>query len=81
MYRKKIATQPAFPNHIISKLSDIFNNAEGDNCLTSYSGKITLVDKDVQYIGMLVFYFDSSIHNRKIEKRFSNRPQLIFSYI
>lgn len=47
MYRKKIATQPAFPNHIISKLSDIFSNAEGDNCLTSYSGKITLVDKDV----------------------------------
>lgn len=64
--RKKMATQPAFPNHVISKLSDIFNNAEGDNCLTSYSGKITLVDVRT-YIGILVFYFDCNIHNRKIE--------------
>lgn len=64
--RKKMATQPAFPNHVISKLSDIFNNAEGDNCLTSYSGKITLVDVRT-YICILVFYFDCNIHNRKIE--------------
>lgn len=55
MYRKNIATQPAFPNHIISKLSDIFNNAEGDNCLTSYSGKITLVDKDVYWHVSVLF--------------------------
>lgn len=37
----------AFPNHLILKLSGIFNHAEGDNCLTSYSGKITVVDKEV----------------------------------